>query len=151
MNEDDSMGTLINTAEWLFRWNEKRREKYGWASQVDLPRDVDMAIRSLADSLGSLPPYYRARYCRDRLRDDELPLLERSVGWLDSSVRALNCLLKADIRKIGQLCETTPEDLLTIRMFGKGQLAEVRQLLAKHGLKLKGDTWRIKSPDPPAP
>lgn len=53
--------------------------------------------------------------------------------------RIINCLRFEDILNSEQLIQESANDLLKIRSFGKVCLKEVRDTLAKHGLKLKGD------------
>lgn len=137
--EDEAMADLIQTAESLVAWNEKRRTLTLQRGRTSLPDEVDAALRGLASALDHLPVYYKARYCHKRLSDDELPLLERSIQWLDLSIRTCNSLTKAHLLKIGDLTETRPEEVLNIRQFGKKQLNEIRTRLAEHGLHLKYD------------
>ena len=53
--------------------------------------------------------------------------------------RTFNRLLRADLRTIGALTACTAGDLLGLRDFGPGMLAEVRQALRNFGLALKGE------------
>lgn len=56
--------------------------------------------------------------------------------------RAVRVFVRAGINHMGQLLETTAEDLLMRRNMGIGTLEEVRQILRKHGLYLKGEDPR---------
>lgn len=80
-----------------------------------------------------------------------LPLDDRSAGQssevkapdarieeLDFSVRTYNCLKKANIQTIADLVQTTEEDLMNIRNFGRKSLLEVRDKLAQFSLTLAG-------------
>jgi DNA-directed RNA polymerase subunit alpha len=80
-----------------------------------------------------------------------LPLDDRSSGQgaaekapdarieeLDFSVRTYNCLKKANVQTIADLVQTTEEDLMNIRNFGRKSLLEVRDKLAQFGLTLAG-------------
>lgn len=60
------------------------------------------------------------------------------VEDLDFSVRTYNCLKKAGILTIPALVQTTEQDLMQIRNFGKKSLVEVREKLLSWGLALKG-------------
>ena len=62
---------------------------------------------------------------------------ETTIGELDLSVRASNCLEFAKIENVGQLVEKTELDLLKIRSFGKLPLREVKRKLGDMGLSLK--------------
>jgi DNA-directed RNA polymerase subunit alpha len=60
------------------------------------------------------------------------------IEELDFSVRTYNCLKKANIQTIADLVQTTEEDLMNIRNFGRKSLLEVRDKLAQFGLTLAG-------------
>jgi DNA-directed RNA polymerase subunit alpha len=62
------------------------------------------------------------------------------VEELDFSVRTYNCLKKANILTIGELVQTTENELMQIRNFGRKSLLEVREKLQQWGLSLKGGT-----------
>jgi len=69
--------------------------------------------------------------------DEELQRkLNMSVHELDLSVRASNCLESAKIETVGQLVNTTEQQLLEIRSFGKTSLREVKRKLSDLGLSL---------------
>lgn len=67
-------------------------------------------------------------------------LLAQPISLLDLSVRAINCLVSADINTIGELVQKEEVELLKLRSFGKTSLREVKRKLADHGLRLKSDT-----------
>lgn len=60
------------------------------------------------------------------------------IEELDFSVRTYNCLKKANIQTIADLVQTTEEDLMNIRNFGRKSLLEVRDKLAQFNLTLAG-------------
>ncbi len=53
------------------------------------------------------------------------------------SVRTCNTLLRAGLKTVGGVAGCTRDDLLDIRHFGYGQLAEVRRVLSAAGLALQ--------------
>jgi hypothetical protein len=59
------------------------------------------------------------------------------LSMLGMSVRALNCLLGAEIGNLGQLCERSPEELLAIPQFGVSTLQEVRDKVEATGFELR--------------
>lgn len=73
-------------------------------------------------------------------------LLAKPVVDLALSVRAGNCLESERILTVGELVAKSPEELLSVRNFGKNTLTEIRQKLAELGLRLKDDDAEI-SPD----
>ncbi|MGI6443015.1 MAG: DNA-directed RNA polymerase subunit alpha [Synergistaceae bacterium] len=70
----------------------------------------------------------------------ENSIYARPVRDLELSVRSENCLLRGEVRVIGELVARTREDLLKIRNLGKISLAEIESKLAKFDLHLSGDT-----------
>jgi DNA-directed RNA polymerase alpha subunit len=59
------------------------------------------------------------------------------VSVLDFSTRVLNCLRRWEIHTVAALLNYTADDLCDIRNFGPTALAEVRDVLASHGLELR--------------
>ena len=60
-----------------------------------------------------------------------------SIEDLELSARAYNCLMRAGITTIGDLCSRTPTDLKAIRNMGEKSKAEIIAKLAARGLQLK--------------
>lgn len=63
-------------------------------------------------------------------------LLNTSVTDFELSARARNCLKKMNIKTLGDLLRTTEADLLSYKNFGETSLEEIKQMLAKKGLRL---------------
>lgn len=69
--------------------------------------------------------------------DEEMRgLLEQPISVLELSVRAGNCLEAAKIGVIGDLVRLSEPQLMELRSFGKTSLLEVKEKLAKLGLRL---------------
>ena len=66
------------------------------------------------------------------------PDLNHPIEDLDLSERPRNCLKRAQINTIGELCQKTEEDLLNITNFGQKSLDEVKAKLDERGLSLRG-------------
>jgi DNA-directed RNA polymerase subunit alpha len=62
--------------------------------------------------------------------------LAMSVGDLELSVRANNCLASANVNTVAELVRLTESDLLNVRSFGKTSLREIKRKLADLGLSL---------------
>lgn len=62
--------------------------------------------------------------------------LLRSVEELELSVRAYNCLKKAEIRTIFDLCQKSESEMLKTKNFGRRSLNEIKALLESMGLSL---------------
>ena len=75
--------------------------------------------------------------------DDETPevkVLELSIDELELSVRSFNCLKRAGINTVQELCNRTPDDMMKVRNLGRKSLEEVLAKLDELGLSLsKGE------------
>lgn len=60
----------------------------------------------------------------------------KPIEDLELSVRAYNCLKSAGINTIAELVQKTETELLKTKNFGKRSLEEIKEVLAKLGLKL---------------
>lgn len=64
--------------------------------------------------------------------------LEMSIDDIDLSSRSLNCLKKAEIKTVGDLVKMTEDDLLQVKSLGAKSFEEIKEVLAKFNLSLKG-------------
>ena len=62
-----------------------------------------------------------------------------SIDELELSVRSYNCLKRAGINTVEELCSKTPEDMMKVRNLGRKSLEEVINKLAMMGLSLASD------------
>ena len=62
-----------------------------------------------------------------------------TVDYLELSLRANNCLRRAHISTVGELCECTYQDIKNIRCAGPRTIEEIVQKLNKLGFKLKNN------------
>jgi len=69
--------------------------------------------------------------------DSKLKKLETSIDDLDFSVRAYNCLKRANINTLGDLTEKTELEMMKIRNLGKKSLKEVMDKIKDMGLKFR--------------
>ena len=69
--------------------------------------------------------------------DKKEKALEMSIDELELSVRAFNCLKRANINTVEELCSKTPEEMMKVRNLGRKSLEEVLDKLKDLGLKLK--------------
>lgn len=58
-----------------------------------------------------------------------------SLDELDLSVRSYNCLMRAGIRTVEDLCSQTTDDMIKIRNLGRRCLEEILQEMKKKGLR----------------
>ena len=68
--------------------------------------------------------------------DDKEKVLEMSIDELELSVRSYNCLKRAGINTVEELCNRTPEDMMKVRNLGRKSLEEVLAKLKELGLQL---------------
>ncbi len=61
------------------------------------------------------------------------------IEELELGVRSYNCLKRVGIETIGDLVSKNENELAAIPNFGKKSIEEVKETLAAHGLKLRGD------------
>ena len=72
-------------------------------------------------------------------KEEENPgkTLEMSIDELELSVRSYNCLKRAGINTVAELCDKTPDDMMKVRNLGRKSMEEVEQKLLDLGLSLK--------------
>ena len=68
--------------------------------------------------------------------DEKEKVLEMSIDELELSVRSYNCLKRAGINTVEELCNKTPEDMMKVRNLGRKSLEEVLAKLKELGLSL---------------
>lgn len=68
--------------------------------------------------------------------DEKGKVLEMSIDELELSVRSYNCLKRAGINTVEELCSKTTDDMMKVRNLGRKSLDEVREKLADLGLGL---------------
>lgn len=68
--------------------------------------------------------------------DSTNQILEMNIDELELSVRSYNCLKRAGINTVAELCNKTPEDMMKVRNLGRKSLEEVLAKLKELGLSL---------------
>ncbi|QFJ54737.1 DNA-directed RNA polymerase subunit alpha [Pseudobutyrivibrio xylanivorans] len=63
--------------------------------------------------------------------------LEMSIDELELSVRSYNCLKRAGINTVAELCDKTPDDMMKVRNLGRKSMEEVEEKLHELGLSLR--------------
>ncbi len=114
-------------------------ERFEWAKQcyqriLDTYPGHDRARLYFKDADASRDMYYdeEARRRQDRLSQ----ILSTPVTDFELSVRSRNCLQKMGIMTLGDLTETTEQDLLASKNFGETSLVEIGEMLHSKGLDL---------------
>ena len=104
---------------------------------------VSLAANILTDQL------YLFMGLTDRVRSHEAliergeerrdKVLEMTIEELDLSVRSYNCLKRASINTVQELCAKTEEEMMKVRNVGRKSLEEVQEKLERLGLGLRPD------------
>ena len=68
--------------------------------------------------------------------DKQQQVLKMLIEEMDLSVRSYNCLKRAGINTVEELCNKTPEDMMKVRNLGRKSLEEVLSKLKELGLQL---------------
>jgi hypothetical protein len=71
--------------------------------------------------------------------EEHLKFLTTKTSKLNLSVRAHNCLRRAEINTLGELYNTSANQLMQIPNFGVNTLREIEVVLAKYSLRLKSE------------
>lgn len=69
-------------------------------------------------------------------KTEKEPDHDMSIDELELSVRSFNCLKRANINTVKELCSKTPEEMMKVRNLGRKSLEEVLQKLKELGLSL---------------
>lgn len=72
----------------------------------------------------------------DRTDEKKDKVMEMTIEELDLSVRSYNCLKRAGINTVQELCSKTEEDMMKVRNLGRKSLEEVMEKLERLGLGL---------------
>ena len=73
----------------------------------------------------------------DKPDDEKEKALEMNIDELELSVRSYNCLKRAGINTVEELCDRTSEDMMKVRNLGRKSLEEVLAKLKELGLQLR--------------
>ena len=72
----------------------------------------------------------------EKVEDEKGKVLEMSIDELELSVRSYNCLKRAGINTVQELCSKTTDDMMKVRNLGRKSLEEVLVKLKDLGLSL---------------
>ena len=140
------VGTLLNLGLLYEDIEHFERSKQCYQRILDSYPDHPRARLYFKDADASRDMYYdeEARRRQDRMAQ----MLSVPVSDFELSVRSRNCLQKMGIMTLGDLCETTEQDLLASKNFGETSLVEIREMLTSKGLELGqfATQWREEEP-----
>ena len=128
------VGTLLNLGVLYedMQFYDKARSCY--QRILDVFPSHDRARLFFKDADASRDMYYdeEARRRQDRLSQ----VLGIPVTDFELSVRSRNCLQKMGVMTLGDLTQTSEQDLLSSKNFGETSLVEIREMLSSKGLEL---------------
>lgn len=78
-----------------------------------------------------------AEIMSEKENDEKEKALEMNIDELELSVRSYNCLKRAGINTVEELCSRTPEDMMKVRNLGRKSLEDVLAKLKELGLSLR--------------
>ncbi len=128
------LGTLLNLGI-LYEDNQQYdKAKQCYNRILDTFPNHGRARLFFKDADASRDMYYdeEARRRHDRMSQ----VLSIPVTDFELSVRSRNCLQKMGVMTLGDLTETTEQELLASKNFGETSLVEIREMLTSKGLDL---------------
>jgi len=113
-----------------------------WTKGTLSPREaVSLAAKVLNDHLKLFVDLSEAaqmvEVITEKEDDEKEKVLEMNIDELELSVRSYNCLKRAGINTVEELCSKTSEDMMKVRNLGRKSLEEVLAKLKDLGLQLK--------------
>ena len=103
------------------------------------------------DAAAALNMYYDED--QERREDKRNRVLRTPINDFELSVRSRNCLIKMNVRTLGDLVKKSEAELLSYKNFGETSLAEIKEILRQKGLRLGmgADELMSKDLDMPEP
>lgn len=102
---------------------------------------VSLAAKVLSEHLNLFIDLSKSAQEAVVIKDDKASesekVLEMNIDELELSVRSYNCLKRAGINTVEELCSKTPEDMMKVRNLGRKSMDEVIAKLKELGLSLK--------------
>ncbi|TWT99190.1 DNA-directed RNA polymerase subunit alpha [Botrimarina colliarenosi] len=128
------VGTLLNLGILYEDVEQYERAKGCYQRILDIYPGHERARLFYKDADGSRDMFYdeEARRQQDRLSQ----VLSIPVTDFELSVRSRNCLQRMGVMTLGDLTETTEQELLSSKNFGETSLIEIREMLNSKGLEL---------------
>ena len=78
-----------------------------------------------------------AQVMADKTMDPKGKVMDMNIDELELSVRSYNCLKRAGINTVEELCNKTADDMMKVRNLGRKSLEEVLGKLSELGLQLR--------------
>ena len=106
---------------------------------LDPDEAVSLAAKVLSEHLSLFIDLYAktAEVMIEKEDNEKEKVLEMSIDELELSVRSYNCLKRAGINTVEELCNKTSDDMMKVRNLGRKSLEEVLAKLKELGLQLQ--------------
>ena len=129
VGQDDSYDKL--TMEVWTNGSMKPEEAVALASRIIIEHfEILTKLDEIADETGLM---------KQNVDDSKTKALEMSIDELEFSVRAYNCLKRANINTLQDLTEKSENEMMKIRNLGKKSLKEVIDKVKSMGLNFRDD------------
>ena len=142
--DKDSEFCVDLTCEYLERFMDLTTKlyaeidaRYGKIKEFD--QEIDLMKAFLNSGKGELSVQEEIKKIR---------MLSGDISELDLPIMTINCLRRAGIVTIGDLCDKTDEDLNYVRSLGKKSRVDTLNALAEKGLKLRETDNAVSDNDP---
>ena len=107
---------------------------------LDADEAVSLAAEGLSERLGLVIDLSEsaktAEVMIEKEDNEKEKVLEMNIDELELSVRSYNCLKRAGINTVEELCNRTSDDMMKVRNLGRKSLEEVLAKLKELGLQL---------------
>ena len=115
-------------------------KNFGETSLVEIKDMLQAKGLSLGQTAGEAPSRAEPAPMEDDMyTPDEQLMMNQPLSFLDLSVRAKKCMNRLNLTTVRELIHRTADELLDCKNFGVTSLNEIREKLAEHGLKLRGE------------
>ena len=129
VGQDDSYDKL--TLEVWTNGSMKPEEAVALASRILIEHfDILTELSEIADETGLM---------KQNVDDTKTKVLEMSIDELEFSVRAYNCLKRANINTLQDLTQKSENEMMKIRNLGKKSLKEVIDKVKEMGFSFRND------------
>ena len=76
----------------------------------------------------------------EEIDKEEILRTQTPLNGLDLTVRTINCLQSEGLMTLEQVAEKSEAELMKLQYLGRKSINEVKSVLERQGMKLKGDT-----------
>ena len=134
MNPPVNLSCVINLGILYEDMGNYRRAMQCFDLALQTGPDNERARLFRRDAAAALNMYYDED--QERREDKRNKILRTPINDFELSVRSRNCLVKMNIRTLGDLVKKTEAELLSYKNFGETSLLEIKEILKNKALRL---------------